>query len=122
MNDQIENNGGTALKYHLHLSSQALHWQILASNIEQVVRYLDGILPRNMVGGWASTLKNMSSSIGMMNATQYFWENKPNGNQTTNQKHGGFRKIFPSSFPSHVQRGLPHQKTLASSTTKNSVG
>ena len=29
-----------------------------------------------LVGGWATPLKNMSSSIGMMTATQYFWENK----------------------------------------------
>ena len=28
-----------------------------------------------LVGGWATPLKNMSSSIGMMTATQYFWEN-----------------------------------------------
>ena len=36
-------------------------------------------LPLNklkLVGGWATPLKNMSSSIGMMKATQYFWENK----------------------------------------------
>ena len=29
----------------------------------------------NLVGGWATPLKNMSSSIGMMIATQYEWEN-----------------------------------------------
>ena len=29
-----------------------------------------------LVGGWATPLKNMSSSIGMMTLTQYFWENK----------------------------------------------
>ena len=28
-----------------------------------------------LVGGWATPLKNMSSSVGMMKATQYFWEN-----------------------------------------------
>ena len=32
-------------------------------------------------------LKNMSSSIGMMKATQYSWEHAKNGNQTTNQNH-----------------------------------
>ena len=35
--------------------------------------------------GWwarATPLKNMSSSIGMMTATQYFWENSKNGNQS----------------------------------------
>ena len=26
-------------------------------------------------GGWATPLKNMTSSIGMRTATQYFWEN-----------------------------------------------
>ena len=30
----------------------------------------------SLVGGWATPLKNMSSSIGMMTATQYFWEHK----------------------------------------------
>ena len=35
-------------------------------------------------------LKNRSSSIGMMNATQYEWENFKNGNQTTNQMFNGF--------------------------------
>ena len=39
-----------------------------------------------LVGGWATPLKNMSSSIGMMTATQYEWENKIDGNQTTNQQ------------------------------------
>ena len=29
-----------------------------------------------LVGGWATPLKNMSSSIGMMRWTQYLWENK----------------------------------------------
>ena len=29
-----------------------------------------------LVGGWATPLKNMSSSIGMIIPTQYFWENK----------------------------------------------
>ena len=42
--------------------------------------------------GWwsrATPLKNMTSSIGMMRATQYSWENKIDGNQTTNQLHCG---------------------------------
>ena len=39
----------------------------------------------HLVGGWATPLKNMCESIGMMTATQYFWENSPNGNQTTHQ-------------------------------------
>ena len=30
----------------------------------------------SLVGGWATPLKNMSSSVGMMKATQYFWEHK----------------------------------------------
>ena len=38
-----------------------------------------------LVGGWATPLKNMSSSIGMIIETQYEWENKIHGNQTTNQ-------------------------------------
>ena len=38
-----------------------------------------------LLGGWFTPLKNMSSSIGMMTLTQYFWENKIHGNQTTNQ-------------------------------------
>ena len=39
-----------------------------------------------LVGGCIPTpLKNMTSSIGMIIATQYFWENKIHGNQTTNQ-------------------------------------
>ena len=29
-----------------------------------------------LVGGWATPLKNMSSSIGMIRNSQYFWENK----------------------------------------------
>ena len=32
-------------------------------------------LRANLVGGWATPLKSMSSSIGMMKATQYEWEN-----------------------------------------------
>ena len=35
-----------------------------------------------LVGGWATPLKNMSSSIGMMTETQYFWENKIDGNHS----------------------------------------
>ena len=52
-----------------------------------------------IITGWlflATPLKNMSSSIGMTEKytsesqlgwwhSQYFWENNPNGNQTTNQ-------------------------------------
>ena len=38
-----------------------------------------------LVGGWATPLKNMTSSIGMMIYSQYFWENKIDGNQTTTQ-------------------------------------
>ena len=41
-------------------------------------------LPLNhLVGGWATPLKNRSSSIGMI--IPHIWENNPNGNQTTNQ-------------------------------------
>ena len=39
----------------------------------------------NLVGGWATPLKNMSSSIGIMKFPTY-WKIK-NGNQTTNQQH-----------------------------------
>ena len=36
-----------------------------------------------LVGGWATPLKNMTSSIGMMTATQYFWEKfKIDGNHS----------------------------------------
>ena len=38
-----------------------------------------------LVGGWATPLKNMSSSIGMIRHSQYFWENIVDVNQTTNQ-------------------------------------
>ena len=42
-----------------------------------------------IIPGWwlfePTPLKNMSSSLGMMKATQYFWENAKNGHQTTNQ-------------------------------------
>ena len=41
-----------------------------------------------LVGQGHPVLKNMSSSIGMMTETQYFWENSKNGNQTTNQIWG----------------------------------
>ena len=48
-----------------------------------------------MTGWWflATPLNNMISSIGMMKATQYSWENKIDGNQTTNQK-------YVASYPS----------------------
>ena len=47
---------------------------------------------QDLVGGWGKTpLKNMSSSIVMMTATQYEWENEIDGNQTTNQ---GFELIM----------------------------
>ena len=41
----------------------------------------------DLVGGWGKTpLKNMSSSVGMMKATHYFWENiKFMATKTTNQ-------------------------------------
>ena len=39
-----------------------------------------------LVGGPGKTpLKNRKVSIGMMTATQYEWENRIDGNQTTNQ-------------------------------------
>ena len=38
----------------------------------------------NLVGGWATPLKNMTSSIGMISIPN-IWENKIHGNQTTNQ-------------------------------------
>ena len=52
------------------------------------------------VGGWATPLKNMTSSIGMIRNSQYYWENKIwenkiDGNQTTNQ----MSKWIPSWSP-----------------------
>ena len=38
----------------------------------------------NLVGGWATPLKNMSSSIGMI--SNLIYGKIKNGNQTTNQK------------------------------------
>ena len=52
------------------------------------------------VGGWATPLKNLTSSIGMIRNSQYYWENKIwenkiDGNQTTNQ----MSKWIPSWSP-----------------------
>ena len=42
----------------------------------------------NLVGGWATPLKNMVRQLGWWNS-QYSWENKIHGHQTTNQEHDG---------------------------------
>ena len=53
-------------------------WGILMANVT-----IYGIISVILVGGWATPLKNMSSSIGMMRFPIY--EKIKNGNQTTNQ-------------------------------------
>ena len=65
-----------------------------------------------LVGQGHPVLKNMSSSIGMMTETQYFWENSKNGNQTTNQ-------TINASFSSSQTVGLPegHDKNHGTSET-----
>ena len=49
--------------------------------------FFNGKNPGAISGWWflATPLKNMSSWIGMMTATQYSWENIIHGNQTTKQ-------------------------------------
>ena len=45
-----------------------------------------------LVGGWATSLKNMK--VNWDDYSQYFWENKIDGNHTTNQlSNGGFHRL-----------------------------
>ena len=57
---------------------------------QDMSRYFDvsfqGCIPECLVAGWATPLKNMSSSIGMIRNPLYdIWENVITVNQTTNQ-------------------------------------
>ena len=59
-----------------------------------------------LVGGWASPLKNMSSSIGMI-SNPIFLGNKIDGNQTTNQQstlefHGIFHMDYYTPILNHM--------------------
>ena len=51
---------------------------------------LEKITYSHLVGGWATPLKNMSSSIGMMTATQYSWEKNGNHSPPTRWNIGIF--------------------------------
>ena len=71
----------------ISISNYMIQYDIIYWYIKLIyINFIPNNYRYNITGWWLShpVLKNMSSSIGMMNATQYFWENK-NGNQTTNQ-------------------------------------
>ena len=48
----------------------------------------------DLVGGWLGHPSEKYESIGMIRNSQYFWENKIDGNQTTNQSYS-FHIHFP---------------------------
>ena len=64
-----------------------------------------------LVGGWATPLKNMSSSIGMISNPILMGKNKIHGNQTTNQKRSAIFTTKLVWFPIHLN---PSESTRAS--------
>ena len=69
-----------------HLTGMLLVSTLFAAILVQV----------KLVGAWATPLKNMSSSVGMMKATQYFWENKK---WQPNHQPGSFQAALEFIMP-----------------------
>ena len=62
--------------HHFCWVNQLFHTiSMIIFNSHEYVKVYQGVYEHILVGGWATPLKNMSSSVGMMKATQYFWEN-----------------------------------------------
>ena len=85
--------------YYESMMEPALLWTGEHFFIHLVLGEFYCVLHSYLVGGWATPLKNMSSSIGMMKLTQYFWENakfmatKP----PTRYASDWFRELHPGS-------------------------
>ena len=60
----------------------------------------------HLVGGWATPLKNMSSSIGMIRNPRLMGKYKIDGNQTTNQPH------VEDYVPSGIQKWLEFSRSV----------
>ena len=69
--------------------------------------FCGGLIATWLVGQGHPVLKNMTSSFGMMNATQYEWENKIDGNQTTNQLPLNMTNLWMHWSHCNLLSGIP---------------
>ena len=70
----------------------------MSLGLGEMVNHPFGLSVKTQSGWWFffTPLKNMSSAIGMIRNSQYEWENKIDGNQTTNQIWPQTRTTGPS--------------------------